>query len=729
MTQWNSSYYRRKNYNRVIKGSIDSVIDGLLFLPVETEIRSAILKSGDIREISKDIRNYIAVSPSITFNLLNLTHSTFISGNRNIASFDDAIKMIGKDISINLIKDLLIHPSASPDSNSLESSRNNDFFISLKAAHLSALVSEAVDYSSSFTAYIAALIHNVGAVALSNRFPVQYGRLSSSEDFDYSNQVSLEDNTLGINHCFLGARMVEHWDSFPFISDAIFYHHHPIKKIKQANILVKLVYFSSMVYNRYEKDRSRHLETGKELFNLKDSRIDELISIAELKSQNRLLDLGVEIYSNNSELVYQPKDKREVILLNDTGSGSVISALAERVRKSADKKERFDNIGRAIHFLTGIDQIFYFRQNAENRSLDGIKLGQPEGTLLNGDLTVSIDVKDSTIVNSFLMGIEINSLDRVNNTEPAIFDLQIANLINTDGLFCLPLIHEDKISGVIVLGINNAGRTVNRESIERLRYFMDSVTPYIVYEEVLKNSEDAAEKNTDTNSIRTRKLIHEINNPLSAIKNYLKVLNMKLDDINVENDEIRIIDDELDRVSKLLKEFKSSSSEKKPEKTVSSLYSIISDTILLIKNSRVEGSEIDIYFEGDEDIPDIMIDKDAFRQVLINLINNSIEAMPQGGEIKVNVRYKAGSQAGDVKAGGSEDVAEKIEISVSDEGPGFPDHLKPNLFKKQATTKADHDGLGLLIVYELIKKMSGTVILDDNPPKGTCFKIILPVIN
>ena len=251
--------------------------------------------------------------------------------------------------------------------------------------------------------------------------------------------------------------MVEHWASFPFISDAIFYHHHPIKKIRQANKLVKLVYFSSMVYNRDEKDRSRHLETGKELFNLKDSRIDELISIAELKAQNRLLDLGVEIYNNNSELVYQPKDKREVILLNDTGSGSVISALADRVRNSADKKERFDNIGRAIYFLTGIDQIFYFTQNTENRSLDGIKLGQPEGALLNGDLTVSIDVKDSTIVNSFLMGIEINSLDRVKNTEPALFDLQIANLINTDGLFCLPLIHEDKISGIIVLGVNNAG--------------------------------------------------------------------------------------------------------------------------------------------------------------------------------------------------------------------------------------------------------------------------------
>ncbi len=728
MTQRNSSYYRGKNYNRLIKGSIDSIIDRPPFLPVETEIRSAVLKSGDLREITEDIHNFIAVSPSLAFNILNLTHSTLISGNRNIASFDDAIEIIGKDVSVQLIKDLLIHPLVLSDSDSIGPCRNNHFFISLKAAHLSALISEAVGYSS-FPAYIAALIHNVGSIVLSNRFPVQYGALSSSEGFDYLNQVSSEDHAMGINHCFLGAHMVEHWASFPFISDAIFYHHHPIKKIKQANKLVKLVYFSGMVYTQDEKDRSKHLETGRELFNLKDSLIDELISIAELKAQNRLLNLGVEISSDNSEIAYQSKDEQKVILLNDVGGGSLMSVLAARVRKSADEKERFDNIGKAIHFLTGMDQIFYFRHNIENRSLDGIKLGLPESALLSGDLTVSMDVKDSSIVNSFLMEIEINSLDRVNNTDPALFDLQIANLINMDGLFCLPLMNEDKITGVIVLGVNNTWRTVNKKGIERVLYFMDLVMPYIVYEESQKNSEDAAEKNTETNSIKTRKLIHEINNPLSAIKNYLKVLNMKLDDINVENDEIRIIDDELDRIGKLLKEFKSSSPEKKPVKTVSSLYSIISDTILLIKNSRVDSSEINIYFEGDEDIPDVMIDKDAFRQVLINLINNSIEAMPLGGSIKVNVRYKKGSQAGDVKTNSSGDDAKKVEISISDEGHGFPDHLRPNLFKKQSTTKADHDGLGLLIVHELIKKMGGTVILDDNTLKGTCFKIMLPVIN
>ena len=251
----------------------------------------------------------------------------------------------------------------------------------------------------------------------------------------------------------------------------------------------------------------------------------------------------------------------------------------------------------------------------------------------------------------------------------------------------------------------------------KLRYFTEAIIPFLS-DKTSVQSESTDIKNAESGSIQTRKLIHEINNPLSAVKNYLKVLSMKLDDINVENDEIRIIDDELNRITNLLKEFKSSSSNKTVVKTTSSLNSIIPDTILLIKNSRVNGPPVNIDFEMDENVPDIMIDKDAFRQVLINLINNSIEAMPAGGNITVDVRYRNIN---------SEDDGNRVEISISDNGPGIPRQLKPNLFKNQSTTKADHDGLGLLIVHELVKKMGGNVILDEKVNKGACFKIVLPV--
>lgn len=727
MTHWNLSYYRKKDYNRVLKGTVDSIINEISFLPVEAEICSVFFESIEKHsESSTDLTKFIVLSPSLTFNILNLAHSSFYCGNKNITCLDDALKVIGKDIAVHLIKDILIRSSISKKVSSIVPSINSRYYGSLKSAHLSALVSEELKFSSSFNAYIAALLHNIGAVALSLRFPIQYNRLKTSFTLDNSELVTAEDHALGVNHCFLGARMVEHWNSFPFIADALFYHHHPLEKIKQASKLVKLVYFSSMADNPGDADHSLIMETGKELFNFTDNQIDEYISITELKVRNRLMHLGIEVSDNNSESVYQPQYQKEEIISGETGSSSLLSVLIDHVRNSVNKKDSLIQIGKSIHILTGLSKIFYFKYNEGDNSLVGLNIGHSENTEFTDDLSVTMDTKSSIIVTSFLMGMDINSLDRVNNTEPALFDLQMLNYMGTAGLYCLPLVYKDKVTGIIVLGINPSEKAVERETIKKLRSLTDAIIPSLAGNEIKGNSGPDDYKNIGSDSIQTRKLIHEINNPLSAVKNYLKVLSMKLDDINVENNEIRIIDDELNRITKLLKEFKTSSSDKIIPKTASSINSIISDTILLVKNSRVDGPPINIDFEMDEDIPDIMIDKDAFRQVLINLINNSIEAMPMGGNISVDVRYKNGLQYGDLHTVSSEDDDRRIEISITDDGPGFPEQLRSNIFKNQSTTKADHDGLGLLIVNELVKKMGGSVILDDQVNKGACFKITLP---
>ena len=726
MTQWNSSYYRRKNYNRVIKGSLDSIISEIPFLPVEAEISSAFLESINNHNNSlTDLAKFIALSPSLTFNILNLVHSPFHGGNY-ITSLNDALKIIEKDIAIQLV-DLLIQSSKSKSFVNTEQCINSHFYGSLKSAHLSALVSEELKFSSSFTAYVAALLHNIGSYVLVNKFPIQYNRLKTSNNFSYSEQISAEDHALGINHCFLGARMLENWSSFPFITDALFYHHHPLKKIKQASTLVRLIYFSSLIDNSGEIDNSLIIEAGKELFNFSENQIDEYVSIAELKVQNRLLHLGIEVSDDNIDVVYQPDHHKEIVNLVEDGNKSMLSVLIGYVSKSENKENILNKIGKSIHILTGLNEIYLFKYNKDNNSLDGVSLRHSEYTDFSNDFSIPIDVKSSIIVTSFLMGMEINSLDRVNNTESALFDLQMINYMGTEGLYCLPLLDKEKVISVIVLGVNHAAIALERDTLKKLRDFSEAIIPSLLKDEIKENYAGVESSVAESGLMQTRKLIHEINNPLSAVKNYLKVLNMKLDDINVENGEIRIIDDELNRITKLLKDFKTSTSDKQAAKTASSVNKIISDTILLIKNSRVNGPVINIDFEMNENIPDIMIDRDAFRQVLINLINNSIEAMPKGGNISVGVWHRNGLQHGSLHGVRSKDDINRIEISIADDGPGFPDDLKVNLFKNQSTTKADHDGLGLLIVHELVKKMGGNVILDDQTNKGACFKITLPV--
>ncbi len=728
MTQWNSIYYRRKDFKSDTKGAIGSITADRSFLPLEPPVLEALIRAKISGSLFRDeIKEFIAVSPALTYNLLNIAHSSYIKKGAGIAGINDLIGIIGSDIVAVLLKEYIEQSCIIRKYSGINPYTDENFYTAVRAASLALLLASETGYPSQFSAHVAALLHNLGAVVLAARFPVIYNRIVASGAVDFNSHVQSEENILGINHCYIGARMVEGWGLFPFLSDAIFYHHHPLNKVRQANRLVKLCYFASMIGNKDGEERLRCLEAGKELFGFSPNQIDEFISVADLKAQGRLIKLGIESGFNRGEPFYQAQDRAiEIINTGDTETHSLFAVMAERIRKSENKNDRLRLIGQAIHCLTGIDEILYFRQNRDAKSLYGISLKAPDNSSLSNDLVISLDEKESIIVASFLMGMEINSLDRVDNTAPDLFDLQVSNYMNSAGLYCAPVMRNGKVSGVIAAGVD-ISNFLKGEAGLRIKKVVESLFLGFIEDDVQNETGTSINKNS-SDPVQIRKLIHEINNPLSAIKNFLKVLNMKLDDINVESNEIRIIDDELNRISKLLKEFKSSSSSDEPKvKSTSSIKDIISDTIMLIRNSRVNGPKVNITVQTGDNIPEIMLDRDAFRQVLINLVNNAIEAMPDGGNITVIAQYKPAPKRFDSRSDSTDAERESIEISISDDGPGIPDSLKASVFKKQSTTKADHDGLGLLIVYELVKRMGGTITFNNNSDRGACFKITIPV--
>jgi signal transduction histidine kinase len=95
---------------------------------------------------------------------------------------------------------------------------------------------------------------------------------------------------------------------------------------------------------------------------------------------------------------------------------------------------------------------------------------------------------------------------------------------------------------------------------------------------------------------------------------------------------------------------------------------------------------------------------------MTNLVNNAIQAMPDGGELKVTVHEKEDSQV----------------VSVSDTGKGIPENVKADLFKPLVTTKAKGQGLGLAVVKRLVEALNGKVTVESEVGKGTKFTIILP---
>jgi len=123
---------------------------------------------------------------------------------------------------------------------------------------------------------------------------------------------------------------------------------------------------------------------------------------------------------------------------------------------------------------------------------------------------------------------------------------------------------------------------------------------------------------------------------------------------------------------------------------------------------------IDIVEEYGENLPDMMIDVNQIQQIIINLCNNAMDSMPEGGMIKINTSL-------DDKF---------IKIIVSDTGIGISEENKKRLFEPFFTTKevGKGTGLGLSICYEIVKKHNGEISVESEAGKGTIFTIHLPVV-
>jgi two-component system nitrogen regulation sensor histidine kinase NtrY len=111
-------------------------------------------------------------------------------------------------------------------------------------------------------------------------------------------------------------------------------------------------------------------------------------------------------------------------------------------------------------------------------------------------------------------------------------------------------------------------------------------------------------------------------------------------------------------------------------------------------------------------LPKVAIDPEQIRRVIINLIDNAIEAMEQHGTIEIETQHDRSNNL--------------VRIVVADDGPGIPASERDKLFLPYYSTKKRGSGLGLAIVRRIIAEHGGSIDLADNSPRGTRFAVELP---
>jgi len=175
---------------------------------------------------------------------------------------------------------------------------------------------------------------------------------------------------------------------------------------------------------------------------------------------------------------------------------------------------------------------------------------------------------------------------------------------------------------------------------------------------------------------------------------------------------------EIDRLNELLKTFFSFAKPQKLNLGYCNIPDIVNEIIpFLIKEIEDKGIRfIEAYHPQ---LPKIMVDKNQMHQVFLNIFLNAIQAMPNGGELKIEAKPF-------IAVGPSGTKQNFIKIIVSDTGKGIPPQILNRIFDPFFTTKPKGIGLGLSITYQIIKKHGGSIKVESQLDVGTSIIITLP---
>ena len=212
-------------------------------------------------------------------------------------------------------------------------------------------------------------------------------------------------------------------------------------------------------------------------------------------------------------------------------------------------------------------------------------------------------------------------------------------------------------------------------------------------------------------------LAHELNQPLTAVANYLEASRDLLDSPAPETREI--LREALSeaatqavRAGEIVRKLRSYVSRGEVDARPVHLDQVVADAIALSRTSR-ERADIPVTVQQAESISRVMADPIQIQQVIINLIRNAMDAMSDLEDAHIAIRAMPDDDPG------------FVSIEVCDNGPGLSPEMKETIFKPFATTKAHGMGLGLSICQTIVEAHGGTIRAVSSPQGGTCFRFTL----
>jgi signal transduction histidine kinase len=292
----------------------------------------------------------------------------------------------------------------------------------------------------------------------------------------------------------------------------------------------------------------------------------------------------------------------------------------------------------------------------------------------------------------------------------------IDDLIEKGWVAVAPFFLKEKLLGFILLGRKRSQKDYTVEELELLEAFSNqaalAVSRALIYRDMsLKDKQIMqAEKMAAIGELAAG-IAHEIRNPLGIITGSAETLR-KRGEKKIREEMINYILEESSRINGLISSFLDFARPKEPKLESCDLREVLEKTLLLL-SPQAHTLGVEIMKEIPEKPLWISIDPDQMRQAFTNLGVNALEAMPQGGVLRVTV---------------VENTKSRVAVTFNDTGKGVPKEVRTKVFDPFFTTKEGGTGLGLSIAHRIISQHGGDISLEAGNERGSTFSITLPLI-
>ena len=232
------------------------------------------------------------------------------------------------------------------------------------------------------------------------------------------------------------------------------------------------------------------------------------------------------------------------------------------------------------------------------------------------------------------------------------------------------------------------------------------ITDFKHMQEQLRKTEQIAELGTLASG-----MAHEIGTPMNVILGRAEYLLQRTADEGMKKGLTTIIM-QIERITKVMNQLLAFARRRTPERRIVDLGAIVDETLDIFQD-LITHSRITVEKAIEADVPAVSADRDQLIQVLINLVINSLHAMPEGGKLRLSLDREDSH----------------VRLGVSDTGHGMPEEIRSKIFEPFFTTKdfGKGTGLGLTVVKGIVEEHGGTIAVESVVGKGTTFWIRLPV--